>query len=119
MFRLQRLAKTAVLALSVVAVLASESVAKQPPTASQDQAKACAVAAKTDYIKENLALLNQGTPLLSVEGTITQRRLEEQYCLRFVRCFYGDPNDLAFKAEFNSCLEDESLEKYEAVPRSD
>jgi hypothetical protein len=100
----------------VVAALASDSAA-QTPTASQDKAKACAVAAKTDYIKQNLALENQETPLLSVEGTIAQRRLEEQYCLRFVRCFYDDPKDLAFQAEFNSCLEDEALEKYEAVPR--
>jgi hypothetical protein len=104
-----------VLVFAVVAALASESAA-QAPTTSQDQAKACAVAAKTDYIKQNFALLNQETTLLSVEAMIAQRRLEEQYCLRFVRCFYADPKDLAFQAEFNSCLEDESLEKYEAVP---
>jgi hypothetical protein len=78
---------------------------------------ACGVAAATDYNKENLALLQQGTPLMSVEALITQRRLQEKFCLRFVRCIIDDPNSLHFKTAFDSCLRDEALEKYDAVPR--
>jgi hypothetical protein len=38
---------------------------------------ACGVAAMTDYLKANLALMQQGSPAMSVEATIAQRRLEE------------------------------------------
>jgi hypothetical protein len=40
------------------------------------------VAAMTDYTKANLALMQQGSPAMSVEATIAQRRLEEEFCLR-------------------------------------
>jgi hypothetical protein len=75
---------------------------------------ACGVAAMTDYTKANLALLQQGTPLMSVEATIAQRRLEELYCLRSVRCILDDVSSLQFMAAFDSCLQDEALEKYNA-----
>jgi len=76
------------------------------------------VAAMTDYNKANLALMQQGTPLMSVEATIAQRRLQEQFCLRFVQCVLSDPSSLPFIAAFDSCLSDEALEKYDAMPRT-
>jgi hypothetical protein len=49
------------------------------------------------------------------------RRLQEQYCLRFVECLY-DPNiqslTLPYRAAFASCLKDEALEEYNAAPRN-
>ena len=73
----------------------------------------------TDFTKANLALMQTGTPLMSVETTIAQRRLEEQYCLRLTRCFLSDETSTVFAVEFDSCLSDEALEKYDAVRRDD
>jgi hypothetical protein len=76
------------------------------------------VAAMTDYTKANLALMQQGSPAMSVEATtIAQRRLEEEFCLRFVRCVLDDENSLRFTSAFDTCLRDEALEKYDAVGR--
>jgi hypothetical protein len=76
---------------------------------------ACAVAAFTEYNRANVALMQQGVPVMSVESTIAQRRLEEQYCLRAARCIVGDPTNSAlaipFAVAFSKCLRDEALEK--------
>jgi hypothetical protein len=95
----------AILLLSIVAARGDESQ------------NACGTAAMTEYNRANLALLQQGTPLMSVEATIAQRRLEEDFCLRFVRCVLSDPNSLQFRSAFDTCLRDEALEKYDAVGR--
>ncbi len=91
--------------------------AAQAQDAPTDAQKSCGVAAATEYNKANLALLQQGALLLSVEATIAQRRLQEQFCLRFVQCVLSDQTSLEFMAAFDHCLEDEALEKYEAEPR--
>ena len=75
------------------------------------------MAAMTDYKKANFALMQEGMPLMSVEETIAQRRLQEQFCLRIVRCAFTDQSSPQFMAAFDSCLSDEALEKYNAVPR--
>jgi hypothetical protein len=106
-------------AASMLAVATIAAHAQGPQPAYQDEVKACGVAAMTDYNKANLALIQQGTPLMSVEATIAQRRLEEDFCLRFVRCVLTDQTSLQFIAAFDSCLSDEVLEKYDAVPRTD
>jgi hypothetical protein len=101
-----------------VAFLLCATAAQAQSRGDQDEAqKACGVAAMTDFTKANLALMQTGTPLMSVQTMIAQRRLEEQYCLRLTRCFISDETDIGFAAEFNSCLSDESLDKYDAVPR--
>jgi hypothetical protein len=104
-----------------VTLLVLTLVAAQAQGAShsaQDETQAaCGLAAMTDYKKANLALLQEGMPLMSVEGTIAQRRLQEQFCLRIVRCAFTDQGSLQFMAAFDSCLSDEALEKYNAVPR--
>jgi hypothetical protein len=55
----------------------------------------------------------------SVDSQIAIRRLEEEFCLRFIHCILDDQNTLNFTAAFNSCLEDEALEKYDAIPRDE
>jgi hypothetical protein len=81
------------------------------------QKNACGIAAMTDYNRAKLALLQKGSPLMSVDGAIAERRLEEEFCLRFVRCILDDSNSLQFKSGFLTCLRDEALEKYDAVAR--
>jgi hypothetical protein len=78
---------------------------------------ACGVAAMTDYNRAKLALLQKDRPLMSAETAIAERRLEEDFCLRLVRCVLNDPNSLQFKSGFLTCLRDEALEKYDAVGR--
>jgi hypothetical protein len=80
---------------------------------------ACAIAAFRDYTRQKIALSQRATPFLSVESLIAQRRLEEQFCQHLVQCDLGAVanDDVRFGAEFSSCLQDEALEKYDAVPR--
>jgi hypothetical protein len=92
-----------------------------PAVAESDSKKertedACAAAAMTDYVKANDALVQQTATVMFVEATIAQRRLQEEYCLRFVRCSLDDQNSAIFGVQFDSCLKDEALEKYDAVP---
>ena len=95
--------------------------------AAQQSELDCAVSAFTDYTKTKLALLLQA-PLPSVETQISERRLEEQYCLQYAKCLLAgqikemkEPNDHTigwmFSTSFSSCLRDEALEKHQ--PDSD
>jgi hypothetical protein len=101
----------------VLAVSAHAQGAQQPRT--KDAQTACGVAAMTDYTKANLSLMQKSSTLMAVEDMIAQRRLEEEFCLRFVRCVLDDSNSLQFRSAFNTCLSDESLEKYDAIPREE
>jgi len=91
-----------------------------PATAESDSEKErtedCATAVMTEYVKANDALLQETATVMSVEATIAQRRLQEEYCLRFVRCSLDDQNSAIFRVQFDSCLKDEALEKYGAIP---
>jgi hypothetical protein len=92
--------------IAIVAAALSCAVA----SASADEA-ACISAALTDYVKMNAALAIRSAPLMSVEATIAQRRLEEQYCLRVARCRVGGvASAYATAAVFSSCLDDEAKE---------
>ena len=64
-----------------------------------DVKNACGEAAITDF-RARLALMQQESPVLAVESTIAVRRREEDFCLRFVRCVYSDPNSFQFRARF-------------------
>jgi hypothetical protein len=70
----------------------------------------------TDYGKANDALVQQTATVMSVEATIAQRRFQEEYCLRFVRCSLDDQNSAIFRVQFDSCLKDEALEKNGGIP---
>jgi hypothetical protein len=93
--------------------------------AQNAEQKACAVAAYTEYNKANLALLTQSLPVMSVEATIAQRRLQEKYCSEFARCISSgvpaglpaETSNMAYAATFSGCLRREALETYDAKER--
>jgi hypothetical protein len=97
----------------VLAALASSAWAA-------DQGNACLVAALNDYNQANLALLTKSELLMTVETTIAQRRLQEQYCLRVAQCQLASmppqQTTVALDAAFSDCLRDEAMEKYELAP---
>lgn len=74
-----------------------------------------------DYESRKVAILtprNSDSPdqmmdrLISVDGTIAIRRLEEGYCLKFARCMIKPSDDqLTLASHFNSCIEDEDTER--------
>jgi hypothetical protein len=67
-------------AIAAAVVLLSTVAAR-----SADAKNACGEAAIADF-RARLALMQQESPVLPVEATIAVRRLEEEFCLRFVRC---------------------------------
>jgi non-ribosomal peptide synthetase component E (peptide arylation enzyme) len=104
----------------VVFALLAAAIGCQPG-AAETVHETCMILAFQDFNKANLALLRE-VPVMSVESALAQRRLEEQYCLRIVRCMLGDSTDqttIRFKATFLSCLREESLQKYEAKSKDD
>jgi len=120
-------ASTRALTLLVVATVTAGQAPSDGPASQAETQKACEVAAITDYLKAKSLLLQQAAPLPSVQQIIEQRRLEEQYCLRSVRCGFREGNDsdhnllsLELASLFNSCLrDDEALETYRTKPRAD
>jgi hypothetical protein len=104
--------------IRLVALAALFCVGSISPANAQGAKKECALAAMTDYNRESFAL-SQKDLLGSVETTISQRRLQERYCLRLARCLTDDTSlkSLLFVSEFTSCLRDEALEEYDAKPR--
>jgi hypothetical protein len=93
-----RIAAACIMALSLCAPVAhAQNDAKAP---AREKQNACTYAALTDYNKQNLALLQQGTPIPSVDAMIAIRRLEEDFCRRFVQCVLEDQNTLHFRSAF-------------------
>jgi hypothetical protein len=86
---------------------------------AKDPRVECGVAAVTEYNTANLAQWNSAianpSELLSVESTIAQRRLQENYCLKLAHCLTDGSNvgppGLTLGAAFSSCLKDEEAEK--------
>jgi hypothetical protein len=85
-----------------------------------NQYNACEIAAFTDYNRANLTLLTKHELIMTVETTISQRRLQEQYCLRVAHCQIADlplqKTTMALDTAFSVCLRDEVMEKFELVP---
>jgi hypothetical protein len=69
--------------------------------------------------KSRLDRIQQQSPVLSVDATIALRRLEEEFCVRFVRCTFNDPESIRFRANFESCLHDEAMERFETDERKE
>jgi hypothetical protein len=89
-----------IVAMSILTAPAAS--APQTPPAAQDAAQtACAVAAFNSYNQANLALLQAAQPLRSVESIVAQRRLQEQFCLRFARCAFGDPTNPSLNVKYS------------------
>jgi hypothetical protein len=80
----------------------------------------CGVAVMRDYNEANLALLGKSNPIMSVETTIEQRRLQEQYCLHLARCKLMSTSQqettTILPTLFSRCLREEAMEQYELVP---
>jgi hypothetical protein len=76
-----------------------------------------------DYVKANTALLTSVPLVMTVEATVAQRRLQEQYCLRAAFCEVAggtlEDRTMRVALSFNKCLEEEAKEKYELVARPD
>jgi hypothetical protein len=95
-----------------------EAPSKEPETLAQK----CAISASMNYvrlrallsIKENEAMLLNAT---TVDLQISQRRLEEDYCLQVARCRLLDlpaqTGNMAYSAMFSSCLDDEEKQRHE------
>ena len=113
--------------LLVATVTAAQALPDQPSSDPKGESqKACEVAAITDYLKAKSALLRKATPSPSVQQIIERRRLEEEYCLRSVRCGFREGNDsdhdlpsLEFATLFDNCIRDEALETFQGEPRAD
>jgi hypothetical protein len=115
----------------VLAVLAFKLLVpeKERPAAEENSPQnECAYNAVVQYTNSKLGLLPQTSSpeqlpeqVLPVDRMLTERRLEEQFCLQFARCVFPDPTVASYArqlgATFSRCLEKEALEKYDAVPR--
>src|SRR6516165_8759139 len=102
------------LMLMAITLSALATPAMAESDSKKERTEDCATAVMTDYAKANDAL--GPATVMSVEAAIAQRRLQEEYCLRFVRCSLDDQNSAIFRVQFDSCLKDEALEKYGAIP---
>lgn len=89
-------------------------------SAKDSRAEECGAAVMREYNETNLALLGRSNPIMTVETTIEQRRLQEQYCLRLARCklmsMSQQETTTVLPALFSRCLREEVMEQYELVP---
>ena len=92
-------------------------IAKLPELLKRPQSKLKIVPqAMIDYVKANDALVQQTATVMSVEATIAQRRSKKIIAYDSMRCSLSDQNSAIFRVQFDSCLKDEALEKYGAIP---
>jgi hypothetical protein len=110
--------------VAVVAVLLFHPALKKeetkPPTPQQAAQNECAMKASQEYLKEQQAVTLDPEKLLSVETTLAKRRLQERFCLQLAECDLSEQAPAMTKGvHFSSCLKDEALEEYDAVPRED
>ena len=100
-----------VLGMSMGAGL-SQTPPRLPEDASQNE---CVRAAFDEYKKRNVAILEQklnNGPRATMEFTLQQRRIQEQFCLRFAKCLFPDWNNsttaLQASVAFEACLRNEA-----------
>ena len=84
-------------------------------TADTPEAKRqCSVAAMTNYAKATLEFLQQVAKEFypTVEMQVLQRRMQEQFCLEFVKCNFPDtssqPAATEYLIAFDKCLREEA-----------
>ena len=99
------------------------AMAQQPDRSKPARAEfACLTSAREDFQNGKLALLKDSVKK-TIETLVSERRLEEQYCLRIARCVVrteaGPGAELQAPIEFSNCLEEVSLEKYDAKKRGE
>jgi hypothetical protein len=115
-------------ALIAITVIPKNTLKQTPPTARELAQNECSITAYKKYLENQMAITkaNESDPFafLSIEKTLAKRRLQEQFCSEFVGCLSEKPEDASLAAaidaaRFSSCLRDEALEEYDAVPRED
>jgi len=108
--------RPALVAVSIVLVLSGLSA-----SAGSDPATDCGAAALMEYQSRKIEILTPRNSdsaeemmkhVISIDGTIAIRRLEEGYCLKFAQCIRKpDDNALTLTLHFNSCIDDEDEER--------
>jgi hypothetical protein len=102
-------------AIAVLLAMSSASAmaGNEAPNVSDEQ-MACAGAASQEYETANAALAQRATTdgSLSVEDTIAQRRLVEDFCKQWATCLVSNMTDPglrenALRATFAGCLSDQ------------
>jgi hypothetical protein len=115
-------------ALIAITFIPGRKLKPTPPTAKETAQNECSVTAYKKYTIDKLAITNSNASdplsIFSVDKILAKRRLQEQFCLEFVRCNPEKPTNDAVTSvsesvRFDSCLRDEMLEEYDAVPRED
>lgn len=105
----------------LIAALLCTAVAATATAA--DRQSACLSAALTAYNDANVRLLASAGIPMKMQAIIEQRRLQEQYCISAARCLAAtlpkQLTDTVFDIEFDKCLRDEAIEKYELSPSKD
>jgi hypothetical protein len=72
----------------------------------------CVQKAFKEYNSANLSLLQNGSPLMTVDAAVAQRRLEEAYCLQVATCVTrASASAIQYRGMFSSCLRDLAGEK--------
>jgi hypothetical protein len=95
--------------MRIAVIVAALSLATA--SAFADEA-ACVEAAFGEYNKANIAIMTQSAPVMSIDATIAQRRLQERYCLRVAQCRVDGQDSAALIATiFSICLDDEARER--------
>ncbi|MGA9598667.1 MAG: hypothetical protein WBS22_00105 [Methylocystis sp.] len=85
-----------------------------------DQESTCRAAALIAYNDANLKLMASAGVPMAMDAIIAQRRLQEQYCAGIARCHSltlpKQQSTMVFDMDFDNCLRDEAMEKYELSP---
>ncbi len=101
-------------------ILASLWMAMAASATAADQESACRAAALITYNDANLKLMASAGVPMAMDAIIAQRRLQEQYCASVARChsvtLQKQQTTMVFDMDFDNCLRDEAMEKYELSP---
>jgi hypothetical protein len=100
--------KTPVLILVAVAFVVyicvpwSQALAEVPADRAEIE---CKKRAMTDYVRKSIAILkSQGASVPSVEATLAERRLKEEYCERMTACSFPDSHSSDHAVAFSRCV---------------
>jgi hypothetical protein len=106
--------------LLIASVGFSKGEEQEIPNARHTAQNPCARDVFLRYIQDGLEITKQEAAAITalrptMEFTIAQRRLQEDFCAQFARCVFPDTEQSALKYSmaFESCLRDEVLEQYE------
>jgi len=108
--------------IAALCLSAAQAVAQPDRSKAARAELECLSAARDDFQNSKLALLKQPPPR-TIQSIVSERRLEDEYCLRTARCVTkdaaGQTAEMQASIEFSNCLEELTLEKYDAKKRSE